>query len=152
MGRRVMIVDDDPTLVRLCRLILEREGYQVLGAFSGGECLKSLRRSTVDLILLDVMLQDMDGMELLDKIRANDYWRRIPVIMVTGLSKWQAESYARSNPVAGYLLKPFQVARLLEQVHRAFGGNGHRDESRHDEPNKEALLRHSKPLLQEALR
>jgi len=148
MGKRVMIVDDDPTLVRLCRLILEREGYQVLGIFSGGECLNSLRRGTVDLILLDVMLQDMDGLELLGKIRANDYWRKIPVIVVTGLSKWQAENYARSNPVAGYLLKPFQVARLLEQVHRVFGSNGHRD----SEASKEVLLPRGKPLLQEALR
>jgi CheY-like chemotaxis protein len=150
MGKRVMIVDDDPTLVRLCRLILEREGHQVLGAFSGGECLASLRRGIVDLILLDVMLQDMDGLELLAKIRANDHWRKIPVIVVTGLSKWQAENYAQANPVAGYLLKPFQVAKLLEQVHRAVG-NGHREESRHDEPCKEALLPRGAPLLQDAL-
>jgi adenylate cyclase len=146
MGKRIIIVDDDPTLVRLCRLILEREGHQVWGAFSGAECLNSLRRGAVDLILLDVMLQDMDGLELLEKIRANDHWRRIPVIVVTGLSRWQAETYARSNPVAGYLMKPFQVARLLEQV-RHIVGNGHRDE-----PCKELLLPLTPPLLQDALR
>jgi DNA-binding response OmpR family regulator len=151
MGKRVMIVDDDPTLVRLCRLILEREGHQVLGAFSGGECLSTLRRNMVDLILLDVMLQDMDGLELLEQIRANEHWRKIPVIVVTGLSKWQAENYAQTNPVAGYLFKPFQVARLLEQVHHAVG-NGHREEVRREEPRKEGLLALSKPLLQEALR
>jgi adenylate cyclase len=146
MGKRVMIVDDDPTLVRLCRLILEREGHQVLGAFSGAECLNSLRRNAVDLILLDVMLQDMDGLELLEEIRADDHWRRIPVIVVTGLSKWQAEDYARSNLVAGYLMKPFQVARFLEQI-RHVVGNGHRDE-----PPREMLLPLNKPLLQDALR
>ena len=146
MGHHVMIVDDDPTWVRLCRLILEREGHQVVGVFSGKECLDHLRRHPVDLILLDVLLNDIDGWELLDRIQKDERWRRIPVIVVTGLSRWQAENQAHSHALAGYIIKPFQVAKFLEQVRYAFSNSGH-----HEEARKEIVLPLPRPAIQSVL-
>ncbi len=144
MGKRVMIVDDNPTLVRLCKLILEREGHQVLGAFSGRECLDSLDGNHVDLILLDILLNDMNGWEVLEKIRADERWENIPVIVVTCLSRWQAGDHPPSNSLAGYITKPFQVARFLDQIRRVLS-NG-----QYEKPVEEAPAPRSTPLLQEA--
>lgn len=119
MGKRIIVVDDDPILVRLCRLILEREGHQVLGVFSGAECLDSLRRDPVDLILLDILLDDMDGWKLLEEIQADHRLGSIPVVVVTGLSRRQVANQAAERPLAGYITKPFPVAKFLDQVRYA---------------------------------
>ena len=121
MPKRVLVVDSDPTLVRLCRLILEREGYQVLSAFSGAHCLDCLARFTVDLLLIDPALEDMPGYELLDRIGADPRWSRIPVVAVTSASLRQwGLSHAPRLPLAGFIRKPFQISSLLEQVRLGF--------------------------------
>jgi len=144
MGKRVMVVDDNPTLVRLCKLILEREGHQVWGAFSGMECLDALRGNPVDLILLDLLLGDMDGWEVLEKIRADEQWGDVPVIVVTCLSRWQAGDHPPLHSLAGYITKPFQVARFLDQI-RCVLNNG-----QYEKPVEGIAATRSTPLLQKA--
>jgi len=116
MPKRVLVVDNDPTLVRLCKLVLEREGYQVLGAFSGAQCLDNLARYPVDLILLDPALEDIEGWELLDRIGADSRWASIPVVAVTNALLRKCPNHAPRRRLAGYLRKPFQISNLLEQV------------------------------------
>jgi len=117
MPKRVLVVDNDPTLVRLCKLVLEREGYLVLGAFSGAQCLDSLARYPVDLILLDPLLEDTEGWELLDRIGADSRWASIPVVAVTNaFLRPKSPNHMPRQRLAGYLRKPFQISNLLEQV------------------------------------
>lgn len=115
MVARVMVVDEDPTLVRLCRLVLEREGFEVFGAFSGAQCLDSLAKDDIDLVLLDLPLDDTSGMDLLRTIQQNDRWGNIPVILISNLRRDQAREQATS-PLAGFIRKPFQIEHLLKEV------------------------------------
>ena len=82
-GRRVLVVDDEPNTVDLLAQILQDEGYQVKGAYNGKEALHVLESTPQDIILLDLLMPDMDGFEVIQKIKANQSWRHIPIIVVT---------------------------------------------------------------------
>lgn len=110
-----MVVDEDPTLVRLCRLVLEREGLEVVGAFDGAQCLDGLAKNEIDLILLDLPLDDSSGWDLLDRIERDDRWRSIPVIVLSNLAQNETHEWGAKAPV-GYLRKPFQIRHLLQEV------------------------------------
>ena len=69
---RILIVDDDPNAVEILRLWLAREGYATLSAYSGPACLEELAKHSVDVILLDVMMPGMDGLEVCERLREND--------------------------------------------------------------------------------
>ena len=79
----ILIVDDQPINVQLLKRKLEREGMRVAAAYSGIEALDLVRKDKPDLILLDVMMPDMDGIEVCQRLQASDDTRSIPVIFVT---------------------------------------------------------------------
>jgi len=68
-GHRILIVDDEKRMVRFIRLNLEHDGFQVISAYNGKEALDQVRNALPDLILLDVMMPDIDGFQVLEKIR-----------------------------------------------------------------------------------
>ena len=69
MAKRILVVDDEEDLVILLKAILQREGYEVIGAYNGKECLNALKRFTPDLIIMDIMMPGMTGVEATEKIR-----------------------------------------------------------------------------------
>ena len=81
--KRVLVVDDDPDAVDLLTQILQDEGYQVKGAYSGEEALRVLNATSQDIILLDLLMPEMDGFEVIQRVKANPRWRDIPIIVVT---------------------------------------------------------------------
>ena len=110
MTRRILVVDQDPNLISLYRLVLGKQGHTVLGALSGKQCLETLAQTEVDLILLDVLLSDDAGQEILAQLRDNESWHTIPVIIVSSLSRQAAmEGDALPDMLAGYLRKPFPI-------------------------------------------
>jgi CheY-like chemotaxis protein len=117
MVRRILVADQDPNLISLYRLILEKQGHVVLGALDGKQCLETLARTEVDLILLDLLLADQDSTDTLAHLQSSPAWRTIPIIIVSSLSRQVAmESGALPEILAGYLRKPFPIASLLQQV------------------------------------
>jgi signal transduction histidine kinase/CheY-like chemotaxis protein len=82
-AKRVLVVDDEPAAVDLLTQILQDEGYQVKGAYSGEEALQALEASPQDIILLDLLMPGMDGFEVVQRVKANPRWRDIPIIVVT---------------------------------------------------------------------
>ncbi|MDX1523734.1 MAG: response regulator, partial [Anaerolineae bacterium] len=84
MAHRILMIDDDAEMVALGRLILEREGFDVLSAHGGQEGLEILdREDNIGLVLLDIMMLGMDGWQVLEQIKTNDKHAHIPVIMLT---------------------------------------------------------------------
>jgi len=81
--KTVVCIEDEPEMIDLIRLILERRGLEVVGALTGREGLETVRRVKPDLILLDLMLPDMDGWELYRQIKADPELRHIPIQVVT---------------------------------------------------------------------
>jgi CheY-like chemotaxis protein/anti-sigma regulatory factor (Ser/Thr protein kinase) len=82
-GKRVLVVDDDSNTVDLLAQILQDEGYQVKGAYNGKEALQVLEATPQDIIVLDLLMPEMDGFEVIQKIKANQSWKHIPIIVVT---------------------------------------------------------------------
>ncbi|RLG39276.1 MAG: two-component system response regulator [Candidatus Alkanophagales archaeon] len=117
MSTLVMTVDDEDEVVQLIRLILEAEGYDVITASSGKECLEKLERHKPDLILLDIMMPGMDGWETLRQIRKDERLKDVPVAMLTAVPL-TTETLRREEieGLVDYIVKPFTRESLLKKV------------------------------------
>lgn len=120
-AKTILIVDDLMTVRQPLRMILERDGFVVREANNGQEALKQIAESRPDLVLLDLMMPTMNGVELLQHIQADTTLSEIPVVVVTAsASKWQMAEYLEMG-ASDYILKPFTLATLLKRVRRNLG-------------------------------
>ena len=125
MSVRIMAVDDEPDTVDLIILVLENEGYEVLPAYSGQDALDLLKDTKPDLILLDIMMEDIDGWGVYESIRKNDETKDIPVVMLT--AKAQSIDKMIGLHVIGvdeYITKPFGHKELIEGIKKHLPGTG----------------------------
>jgi two-component system KDP operon response regulator KdpE len=111
--RQILVVDDEERMVRFIRLNLEYDGFKVSEAFNGSQAIKKIRSNLPDLVLLDVMLPDMDGFEVLKLIREVS---TVPVIMLT--AKGEEEDRVRGLELGAddYVTKPFSPRELVSRV------------------------------------
>jgi DNA-binding response OmpR family regulator len=118
---RILIVDDDPNTLEILRRWLNREGYATVSADNGPACLEALESEPIDVIVLDVMMPGMDGLQVCERLRENDAWRGIPVVLLTAKDDLETRSRGMLLGVSEYLTKPvnkFELfARLRAQLH-----------------------------------
>jgi CheY-like chemotaxis protein len=128
MGR-ILVVDDSPFMVRLVTYMLESAGHETTSAENGKVALDLMAKEVPDLVFLDTMMPEMDGLETLRAIRANPSTADVPVLMLTAKTQnddFQAAIEAGAN---GYLTKPFNQGDVLDSVARYLGcGPGGADE------------------------
>ncbi len=113
----ILCIEDEQEMIDLIRLILSRRGFDVQGATSGQEGLDVLNKIRPDLVLLDLMMPDMDGWEVYQKMKADEKMKTIPVIVVTA----RAQSIDKVlglhiAKVDDYIAKPFSPQELLNSV------------------------------------
>lgn len=125
--KRILVVDDERHIVRLVQVNLERQGYQVLTAYDGVECLEKARAEKPDLIILDVMMPRMDGFEALQRLKTDPETSIIPVIMLTARAQDRDVLQGYQYGADLYLTKPFSPLELISLVKRVF-------ESQDEEP------------------
>lgn len=113
---RILVIEDEPDIQSLLRLNLEREGHQVAVAGSGNDGLHELRRSAYDLVLLDLMLPDRDGIEVCKVMRADPALAAIPIIMVTAKGEESDVVLGLGLGADDYIAKPFRVKELVARV------------------------------------
>jgi adenylate cyclase len=115
---RVLIVEDDADMIELLALILKRGGFEPVSALGGVEGLRVLKDDGADLVLLDLMMEDMNGWRVLEAIRADERLRHIPVVIVSARHYLEDGGQARANQdlFEGYLVKPFVMKDLLTQI------------------------------------
>jgi DNA-binding response OmpR family regulator len=120
---RILMIDDDREMVALGKLILEREGFEVLFAYGGREGLEILDKDDVDLVLLDIMMLGMDGWQVLETIKNDEKYAHIPVIMLTARHYLEDESKTTdyASMFDGYVVKPFVVRDLLGKIRKLLG-------------------------------
>ena len=120
MAHKILMVDDDREMVQLGKLILEREGFEVLYAYGGAEGLEILKKDdhNVVLVLLDIMMIGMDGWQVLEQIKGDDKLKHLPVIMLTARHylEDEGETSNYSDLFDGYVVKPFVVRDLLGKI------------------------------------
>jgi two-component system, OmpR family, alkaline phosphatase synthesis response regulator PhoP len=118
MNQKILAVDDEESITRIIQVNLEREGYTVETAPSGGDALKLLLQNRYDLLISDIMMPEMDGLELLEHVRQSPELARLPVILLTAQSSDRdiTRGYAKGTDL--YLTKPFDPAELKIWVGR----------------------------------
>jgi two-component system response regulator VicR len=124
--RRILCIEDEPEMIDLIRLILERKGFEVVGAVGGQEGLDAIRREKPVLVLLDLMMPDVDGWEVYRQMKADKELQDIPVIVVT--AKAQSIDKVLGLHIAkvdDYVTKPFGPGDLVESVERVLKKQGH---------------------------
>ncbi len=112
----ILVVDDQPINVQLLKRKLEREGIRVTAAYNGIEALEVTRRVMPDLILLDVMMPDMDGIEVCQRLQADEATRGIPVIFITARTTKESKLEGLSVGAVDYITKPIDLDETLARV------------------------------------
>jgi DNA-binding response OmpR family regulator len=112
----VMVVDDEEDILDLVKLVLEEAGFEVMPALTGHEALQMLYRRRPDLILLDVMMPDLDGMELLKILKIEESTASIPVAMLTAKIESKDKMAAMQEEAIDYICKPFTPPELVDRV------------------------------------
>jgi putative two-component system response regulator len=117
----VAIVDDDMTILAIAKKMIETQ-YEVFTMPSGGKLFQVIEKINPAIILLDVEMPDMNGFDVIKKLKESEKTANIPVVFLTGTIDEQREAKGRELGAAAFLTKPFSKARLLETVEAHIGG------------------------------
>jgi two-component system, cell cycle response regulator len=113
---RILIADDDASILQTMSWVLKEHGYDVASAQQGSRVLELMADRTPDLVLLDVMFPDADGYQILERIKADERWRDVPVLMVSSLPPEEAAVRTLGLGAADFVRKPFRVKELLARI------------------------------------
>lgn len=113
---RILLIEDEPSIQRLIGYALGTRGHDVIVAPDGAQGLEQAEKQPPDLILLDMVMPEVGGMEVLSALRADSRLRKIPVLIVTASAQKEEAERAMEMGAAGYLVKPFHVLDLQERV------------------------------------
>lgn len=117
---KILIVDDEEDFRAILRVVLERAGYRVLQGSNGAEGLERFAAEKPDLMIVDLSMPDMDGIEVTRRLRAQGH--KTPILMLTVRSQILTVSEGLASGVTDYILKPFDKDDLLERVQRGLHG------------------------------
>jgi len=121
---KILVVDDEPIVHRLLQHHLERAGYEMIGATNGREALELANSEAPQLIVMDVMMAEMDGLTALRSLKKEDDTKEIPVIMITANSHYVTQQESEAAGASLFLTKPFSPSQLLNEIRRLVPG-GH---------------------------
>jgi DNA-binding response OmpR family regulator len=118
--KKIAIIEDDQTILEMYKLKFETAGYQVFTATNGAEGLTVLNGTKIDIILLDLMMPDMDGATMLGELRKTPWGKKIPVIIMTNISRDEMPKSLKNLEVSDYVIKagttPQLVLKKVEQT------------------------------------
>src|SRR5687767_15916114 len=115
---RILTVDDSPSMRDMVRIALTSAGFDVTSAADGREALDLARKSAFDLVLSDVNMPVMDGIELIRALRAESAYRHTPILMLTTESSAERKREGKEAGATGWIVKPFDPAQLVATMHR----------------------------------
>ena len=113
---KVLVIDDEREILDIAQVILRHSGYQPLTAANGNEGLEMARREHPDLVLLDILMPDLSGWEVLKRLKADPGTREIPVMMLTALAQDEEILQGLKAGAVEYLIKPFDLVSLVSHV------------------------------------
>jgi DNA-binding response OmpR family regulator len=121
MAERILVVEDDEDNLTIIRRLLQGANYEVAAVMSGGDALKLLQTETFDVILLDIMMPDISGLDVLQKIKAESATADLPVILVTARSSDDDLMSGYQYGADYYVTKPFTKKQLLYGINLVLG-------------------------------
>ncbi len=121
---RILVVDDEPDVVDLVRTILEGDGYEVVTTTEGKRALGLMLADPPDLLVLDLMMPEMDGFQVLKLMRMDRRTAAVPVVILSARSQAQDQIGGLQLHASAYVCKPFSPKDLLAEVRNLLGGRG----------------------------
>jgi len=119
--KEVLIVEDDNFVAEVYFAKLTEMGYEAILAQNGEEGIAALKKHKIDLILLDILMPIMNGVEMLEEIKKSDDWKNIPVILLTNVGEKESIQKVRDMGVKNYLIKShFTPAEVIEKIESVF--------------------------------
>ena len=122
-SKTILIVDDDPRNRKLEEALLRAEGYEVRSAESGHVAIAALANGPPDLILLDLMMPDMDGFEVIRRLKADPAWKNVPVVLVTALDDAASRARVAAAGAAAFITKPVDRWELKACLDKLLGND-----------------------------
>jgi CheY-like chemotaxis protein len=119
--KTIMVVDDNPDIITIVKTILEGRGYTVFSASSGAELLSMLATQKPDLIILDIMMPEMDGLEVLTRLKGKTETSTIPVILLTAKVQYEDVLGGYKLGADYYITKPFTSTQLVNGINLLLG-------------------------------
>ena len=116
MGKTILIVDDSASMRQLVSFSLQDAGYDVIAAVDGKDALSKINGSKIDMVVTDLNMPNVDGIELIKQLRGNPSFKFTPIVMLTTESQETKKQEGKSAGASGWIVKPFQPEKLLEVV------------------------------------
>jgi DNA-binding response OmpR family regulator len=116
MPKTVLIVDDEPSIVVALEFLMQKNGYDVLVAYSGEEALEMISKHIPDLVLLDIMLPGIDGFEVCEIVHFNPEWQKMKVMFLTALGRELDMAKGLKLGADDYITKPFKSKTLVKKI------------------------------------
>jgi len=113
-GRNILVIDDSNTNLVLLESLLERHGYRVYSALSAMEGIETMKENLPDLIYLDLVMPEIDGLEFIKIIRATSEWKKIPVVILSAVTDEDIINKSRELGVIEYVTKPLNIHRIVD--------------------------------------
>jgi CheY-like chemotaxis protein len=127
MSKKIVIIDDDPDIVESMKIVLDKEGYNVITAFNGKDGLEKIRASKPNLVLLDIMMTSKDeGFQVSYAMKADPALKDIPIVMITSVAQMTGFEFDKKKdgdfiPADEYVEKPVKPKQLIEIVRKNLG-------------------------------
>ena len=121
MMKRIMTVEDSTSLREMVSFTLQDAGYEVLEAEDGRDAIGKLTTADVDMIITDMNMPNMNGIELTKELRANANYRFVPIVFLTTESQMQKKTEAKLAGATGWIVKPFKPDHLVKVVKKVLG-------------------------------
>jgi two-component system chemotaxis response regulator CheY len=118
MAKTILIVDDSESIREVVNFTLEKEGFNVLVGVDGQDAQKHLNGDKIDLIITDLHMPNMDGIEFIKVVRSNDNYKMIPILFLTTESQNEKKMEAKEAGATGWIIKPFLPAKLIGAIQK----------------------------------
>jgi DNA-binding response OmpR family regulator len=119
MSARILVVDDEPDMVDIVKLVMTQAGFTIDVAYSGKQCIQKTKEKEYDLILLDIRMPEMDGWITLKKLKVSKVTDKTKIIILTVEKGPGVEIFGLQDVVADYITKPFERDKLVKHVKKA---------------------------------
>lgn len=121
MSKTIMTVDDSASIRQMVGFTLKQAGYQVIEAVDGKDALSKLNGAAIHMVITDLNMPNMDGIDLIRNLRANPAYKFIPIVMLTTESQADKKQAGKEAGATGWIVKPFKPEQLLAVVKKVLG-------------------------------